>query len=108
MGAQFFENYEKILPEDETGSLRDTLHRVFRRAVELEAYESGHGGYTGTLAEKSEVTLVGTVKTRGEASALMDKLVDEDDKRISDKWGPAGAIFIEDDKAYVFFGYASS
>lgn len=35
------------------------------------------------------------------------KLIDENDPRIDDKWGPAGCIKAERNK-YVFFGWASS
>lgn len=108
MGANFFEEYEKILPDDEKGSSQDTLDSVFSRAVEAAAYEYGHRGYTGSLAEKGEVTFIGTVKTKREAREAIDKLVEASDERIDDKWGPAGAILIEEEKTYVFFGWAAS
>jgi hypothetical protein len=96
MGASTFVNFSKITSKDE----------AFRHLVEEAQYEYGHGGYTGTIAEKGDSVDVGTVATKKEAYDLANKLLDEDDDRISDKWGPAGCITITEG-GYVFFGWAS-
>lgn len=84
----------------------------FDTARESAAWEHGHGGYTGTLAEKHDVVVIdeaGECSTPGEAEALARLLVNDDDPRITDKWGPAGAIRVDGDKpGWLFFGWASS
>ena len=78
---------------------------AFRKAIDHARYESGHGGYSGTIAEKSKFIMVTTPKGKNPqeyAQELMD-----DDPRISDKWGPAGCIKLENGD-YFFFGWASS
>jgi hypothetical protein len=83
MGAMTFEQYaDGADPEVAFGSAREDA-----------LYEHGHGGYSGTLAEKDDyVIITRQPKTEAEATALASELMDRDDPRISDKWGPAGAI----------------
>lgn len=84
---------------------------TFLAAVEEAAYEHGHGGYTGTIAEKHEVVVIQSVPVSESAARdLARNLLDADDERIRDKWGPAGAIAVGDGKvsAWIFFGFASS
>lgn len=81
---------------------------AFTQVVEEALYEEGHGGYTGTVAEKTAFTMVGTVATVKEARELCGKLMDDEDCRIQDKWGPAGCIAVKDSDTFLFFGYASS
>lgn len=83
-----------------------SLKKAFQQAVDDAKYESGHGGYTGTIAEKHEVVLVGKADNVEEAFEKAYDLVD--DPKVSDKWGPAGAVHISDTEKYVFFGWASS
>lgn len=117
-----------------------TSREAFNAAVNEAAHENGHGGYTGTIAEKhSFVVIVASpkvlpdfmkqlrVKLSGEnlthfdnavklgrtAGAICDALIDLNDKRVSDKWGPAGCIVGPTDEKtglteYTFFGLASS
>jgi hypothetical protein len=93
----------------ETGG---TPTEAFRKAVDSASWEHGHGGYTGTIAEKSEFILLEVPKDVKPAD-YAQKLMDEDDKRIADKWGPAGCVCLgpsksdPKQKAYLFFGYAS-
>lgn len=96
MGASEFMNFEK----------GNSMREAFNTAVTEAAYEHGHGGYTGTIAEKSEYTLIGLAADRKEAKAMALKLLEEGDKRVDNKWGPAGAIEIGD-FGYLFFGWAS-
>jgi hypothetical protein len=79
---------------------------AFERAVDSARWENGHGGYTGTIAEKSDFVLLGAVETVDAAYAMIDTKLD--DVHIRDKWGPAGLIRVTTEDAYVFFGYASS
>lgn len=85
-----------------------TAQEAFSKAVQHAQYMSGHGGYTGTIAEKREFVMV-TSDTLDERDAvtLAQKLLDEDDHRITDKWGPAGCIRMGEDH-WLFFGWASS
>lgn len=84
---------------------------AFNDAVERAAYEHGHAGYTGTLAEKDSFVMIplpkkGKKDLVARAEAYANELINKDDDRISDKWGPAGCIKAGKDK-YVFFGWAS-
>lgn len=66
---------------------------AFREACTQAAYESGHGGYTGTIAEKHEAVIIDrTLRWLTYAEAEAQKLIDANDRRIDDKWGPAGAL----------------
>ncbi|MCJ8332420.1 MAG: hypothetical protein HRT89_21215 [Lentisphaeria bacterium] len=78
---------------------------AFNAAVEDANYEHGHGGYTGTIAEKCNFTTIPS--TEENSYDYAEKLIDEGDERIDDKWGPAGCIELGSDR-YLFFGWASS
>ncbi len=91
---------------------------AFRDAVDEAAWEHGHGGYSGTIAEKDGYVIItrGPV-SRDEAERLARDLYERDDPRIADKWGPAGAIPVRqptspaaqsDPDGWLFFGWASS
>lgn len=79
---------------------------AFNNAKEEASYQHGHGGYTGTIAEKLEYVMIECPEGVHPAE-YADKLIEEDDSRIDDKWGPAGCIKIKDGY-YLFFGWASS
>ncbi|GAA1622969.1 hypothetical protein [Actinoplanes couchii] len=88
MGATTFTNYHD-------GADADT---AFNAACRDARYEYGHGGYTGTLAEKySYVIVTQTLMTYDEACDHANHLLDTNDHRIDDKWGPAGAIPVKTD-----------
>lgn len=94
---------------------------AFRIARDGAKHEHGHGGYTGTLAEKSSFDMIARVKSARNAEVIADALLHEDTNGIScyrqeardcvdDKWGPAGALRYPIDAAtdgVLFFGYAS-
>jgi len=84
-----------------------TLQEAFADAVKQAQYDYGHAGYTGTIAEKNVVTLIqrGPVPKR-EAIRLAQELIEDADARIDDKWGPAGAIPLEEG-GWLVFGWAS-
>ena len=81
---------------------------AFQEAVADAQWEYGHGGYSGTLAEKGSYVIVeATPQPVEDAYALADRLIEAFDPRISDKWGPAGAIKL-DPVGWLFFGWASN
>ena len=84
----------------------NSAKEAFASAVEDARYEHGHGGYTGTIAEKNGFTIIEVPKGQ-EPLAYANELLDECDERIDDKWGPAGCVEISD-KEFAFFGWASS
>ena len=90
-----------------------TPEEAFHKAVERACYEHGHGGYTGTIAEKSDFVMIEVPKGYP-AADYADKLMSDDDPRIADKWGPAGCVCLGPSKSnpklkvYLFFGIASS
>ena len=69
-----------------------TAEEAFRAAVDQARYESGHGGYTGTLAEKASD---GFVMKRPRPGETVDQLVERtlDDNQ---KWGPAFCVLLEE------------
>lgn len=80
---------------------------AFRAAVEQAQYDHGHAGYSGTIAEKhSYVMITHQRQALEDAEELARKLIEGDDPRISDKWGDAGCIPVENGR-YLFFGWAS-
>jgi len=103
MGAEYFE----------TSGDKPDLQEAFGVAQQDAFHWYGHAGYTGTIAEKSLVTVIeDTPMTFEGARLLADDLVELSDPRIDDKWGPAGAIRVVDPSAnfdgWYFFGWASS
>ncbi len=84
----------------------DSAREAFNTAVEDARYESGNGGYTGSIAEKERFI---EIKLPEEADPVTEAnmLIEEDDERICDKWGPAG-FFSLGNSRYLFFGWASS
>lgn len=84
----------------------DSSEEAFREAVSEAAYENGHGGYTGTIAEKYEYILI-ECPVGVTPFTHAEHLIDDDSSPVSDKWGPAGCIDMKDG-TYLFFGSASS
>lgn len=83
-----------------------SAREAFQNAVDEALYESGHGGYTGSIAEKR--SFIEIPLPQGEkAGDYAYKLIDSCDPRVDDKWGPAGCIKISEGE-YLFFGWASS
>ncbi len=103
---------------------------AFSKAVNDAVHWHGHVGYSGTIAEKNEFIFiedtVNEVRARLSGDILVDfdsliekgktakaiafALIDINDKRILDKYGPAGCIVVnskESLKEYLFFGWAS-
>ena len=108
---------------------------AFDNLVNEAQYIYGHDGYTGTIAEKRSFILIDTPKTdcpfdhecpllQVDPFDYSDKLIDEGDARVNDKWGDAGCIELkgghlnqvlekrhlnpdEGWRAFIFFGWAS-
>jgi hypothetical protein len=79
------------------------------RSMALGEYESEYGeyeGYSGTIAEKNNFVMIDLPKGE-DAYKYAEKLIDDGDRRIDDKWGPAGCIKLSAGK-FLFFGWASS
>lgn len=105
------------------GQYKDA-NEAFREAVDDAQYEHGHGGYTGTIAEKSGFQMV-EVPPRKDPSAFADFCFENDEGKFwEDKWGPAACIEVKGTwlqkmrgerwkgkrnfKCFYFFGWASS
>lgn len=83
-----------------------TAEKAFNNAVTHARWESGNGGYTGTIAEKHSFILL-PLGAGMDATQRALELLDQDDGRVSDKWGPAGCFSLGEGR-YLFFGWASS
>lgn len=69
------------------------VHTAFRNAVEDAGWQYGHRGYTGTIAEKPEhVIITSPAMSRDDAVRRARDLIERNDARVADTWGPAGAI----------------
>jgi len=86
------------------------IESAFRAAHQQACYDYGHAGYTGTIAEKDSYVQIddGRVFTPKDAAELAQQLIDDDDARIADKHGPAGALKLSEPGSWLFFGWASS
>jgi hypothetical protein len=83
-----------------------TAKEAFQAARAEALHEYGHRGYTGSLAEKHEFTLIPVPADIDPVKFARD-LVDNGDPRVDDKWGPAGCVKVAPGE-YMFFGWASS
>ena len=78
MGAEvFFTNWSA-----------ETAKDAFREATEQACYDFGHAGYSGTIAEKDGFVVI-PLPEGEKAEAFAGGLIDEQDERVDDKWGPA-------------------
>ena len=88
----------------------NSAKEVFDVLVSNARYDYGHGGYTGTIAEKSSFTMISLPKGTN-PMYFAESLIDARDIRVDDKWGPAGCIECpsvdKNNKTYLFFGWAS-
>jgi len=111
MGGEYFEN---------TYVGTESPSEAFHKLVTNEQWEHGHGGYTGTIAEKTGFKML--EKPIGQS---IDSFIDENIGR-NDKWGPAFCFELKDadlaifrvkrklapepkpgERVYIFFGIAS-
>jgi hypothetical protein len=110
MGAEVFYNKAK----------GNNANDVFKQESEHACYEHGHGGYTGTIAEKNGYTMSRKPKDIGADEWIeMVEDFDEDDTSqehytalksdfeiYDDKWGDA--LCVKTDDGFIFCGWASS
>jgi hypothetical protein len=71
-----------------------TAEEAFHSVVAQAKFDHGYAGYSGTIAEKGSFILLSN-KVFEDAHAVeteAEHLMDKNDKRISDKWGPAGCL----------------
>ncbi len=88
MGGTTFETFQPAT------SHITTPQEAFAKAVRDAAHEYGHGGYTGTIAEKPGFRMARREPvSRLEADKIMEATLDTD---FNDKWGDAGCLAIAD------------
>jgi len=96
---------------------------AFREAVDNAQYDAGHGGYTGTIAEKGSFQMVEVPKGKVPIEFAYDCMENSEGKFWDDKWGSAGCVEVKGVKlkemrgerfkgkrnfhVYYFFGWAS-
>ena len=108
MGAQSFEVTSELAdPNEAFADCRDSA-----------AWEYGHGGYTGTIAEKHEGFVIVDVPEGVAPEDYAQRIaqlwpIPDDDSPLSEaariygeKWGPAVALKTDD--GWLFIGLASS
>lgn len=83
-----------------------TAAEAFETATSEARHEHGHGGYSGTIAEKWSFRMI-DVPAGTDPRQYATDLMDADDPRVSDKWGPAACVNVGDGQ-WLFFGWASS
>lgn len=92
-----------------------TAHKIALLKLQLESLEDcglefEYQGYTGTILGKEEFVEIELPEGKDPKQYAQDLALDP---RVSDKWGPAGAICIQKRTAFqngrwAFFGWASS
>lgn len=99
MGACFDSDFIK---DPELKMTDKELVMKARDIFEESAYMNGHGGYSGTLAEKNSIHIHRhkVCKNPAEAWDYMDEL-------DSDKWGPADCVPVKGE-GWAIGGYCSS
>jgi len=76
------------------------------QAARSEAEQAfGDEGYTGSIAEKDRYVMI-PLPAGADPLREANKLIEANDARISDKWGPAGCFDLGNGRFY-FFGWAS-
>lgn len=83
-----------------------TAREAFDEAKAYAQHMHGHGGYTGTIAEKYSFTVI-NAPPGSDPRKFAQGLLDEADPRVDDKWGPAGCVKVAEGE-YLFFGWAAS
>jgi hypothetical protein len=102
-------------------SIGASAQEAFNKAVADARYQHGHGGYTGTIAEKNEFIVLDDNYIFSKSQEIKDLYAnfksavrgradiasELDDWLGGSKWGPAWCIQIKDN-TWAFFGWASS
>ena len=115
MGATTFTTHIRITKKTSTQD-------AFKEAKARAQHSDGHGGYTGTIAEKHGFDLIVTAKSKENATKMAEAFFDSESpegisaykrqvaESVVEKHGPAGAIRYPIDKTHdgvLFFGWAS-
>lgn len=79
--------------------------KAFEKAKQDAKHEHGHGGYTGTIAEKHEFVVL-RVPAGTDPKDFVNKVCDDESHGYEDKWGPALCVEVSEGK-FCFFGLAS-
>jgi hypothetical protein len=84
-----------------------SAQEAFDKAVADAAWDHGHSGYTGTIAEKDRFIFI-SLPEGLDPKTYAESLID--DPRTYDKWGPAGCLTHPNTNppTFTFFGWASS
>ena len=87
---------------------------AFGAATADAAWESGHGRYTGTIAEKNGFQIVTDAPKFDNPRAALTWANDDLEVRDNDKWGPAWGFPVykpdtdfKEIQGWVFYGWAS-
>lgn len=81
---------------------------AFAQARDHASWEHGHGGYTGTIAEKHEFIMLPVPEGVDQSTDWYEYDPDCPHwQAVDDKWGPAGCFDLGDGH-FLFFGWASS
>ncbi len=85
---------------------------AFRGAVDEAKWEHGHGGYTGTIAERGMCPLLVLEEAEDRESLMrtFHEIMNDRQHPCHDKWsGPVCCSAVKDEPGtFYFFGYASS
>lgn len=90
-----------------------SAQEAFQDAREYALHENGHGGYTGTVAEKSSFRIVECSDLSEDGIVNLCKTIMDDESHwAQEKYGPAACIEIVKPEGkhtgrYLFFGMAS-
>jgi hypothetical protein len=88
------------------GKTAKDAFRNAKNAARADMDEEDDDGYTGTVLEKESFVMIDVPKGV-DPYEYAAKLIDKDDPRIYEKWGPAGCVQVGPD-TWHFFGWASS
>ncbi|MFW6030704.1 MAG: hypothetical protein ACOCRO_10720 [Halanaerobiales bacterium] len=72
----------------------NTPEEAFAYARDEAIIENGNRGYTGSLAEKDSFTVIDLPEGK-KANEYARELIEKEDPRIDNKWGPAGCLLIK-------------
>jgi len=78
---------------------------AFRNAIQEAYWDCGHGGYTGTIAEKASFIMLACPEGVDPLRYAEDSFNDSESP-VDSKWGPAGCIALPKNE-FLFFGWAS-
>jgi len=93
----------EVIPDPELKMTDEEVRKACRAAFEESRYLNGHGGYSGTLAEKHDVE-IRRGKVFDDRNTADHYLCEELDSR---KWGPADCVPVKG-QGWLVGGWCSS